>query len=427
MFKTLYAITFTLLFTACSNTNETPQPQVKVSPTIFHEGVKFLEDDRVQSSFCYAYGLDEGKLSARNKVKEIALRQAIEASSVKIMSMFESSEKCESSQPSCQTQIKSYFQQVSNSFYNNVTLNYQDLSTSKVCVIATGQVIKILPKEKTKKSHRIIDLMNKNFLNNPKELGEIFEDMDTYIRPATVEIKSGQYRMGTLLKKNSQPLHTILIENDFHIGKYEVTKAEFKLFIKDTGYVTDAKKDGTCMVYDMKHINKKGITWDNLPFYQGDNEPVVCVSYNDARNYVKWLSHKTQDNYRLPTEAEWEYVGRAGTDTTWSFGNEKNTYKEYAWYASNSGKQTHPIGTKKSNPWGIYDMSGNVWEWCEDSYMTYKSTPRDATALTSSHVKVLRGGAWMTKSTPIGSRWAKSSNNRYYGIGFRIVKDAKKL
>ena len=418
MTRFLLPFTFLFLVAGCSQHVVAPKPMTST----FHEGVVFLDDERVQSSFCYAYGADEGKLSARKKVKEIALREAIEASSVKIMSMFESSTECTTSETACEKKQKSYFKQVSNSFYNNVKLEYQDLEAYKVCVIATGKVIKIKPKDKPKKSNRVVSLLNKDFNNNPDELGRRFVDMETYIEPALVVIKKGVFEMGSVVKKNTQPVHTVSIHADFFIGKYEVTKAEFRRFIKSTHYKTDAERMGSCMVYNGKHVQQKGLFWDNIPFFQGDNEPVVCVSYNDAQNYVKWLTQQSQENYRLPTEAEWEYVARAGTQTQWSFGDAQKEYTEYAWYAANASKQTHPIGTKRVSPWGIYDMNGNVWEWCEDSYGVYTSSPSDARPKVSSNTKVLRGGAWVTSITPLTTRWAKPSNSSYYAIGFRVVK-----
>ena len=418
MVKLAFLFSFFFVFSACSQHHSTPKPTKKS----FQEGVVFLDDERVQSSFCYAYGADEGKLSARKKVKEIALREAIEASSVKIISMFESSTECTKSKVSCEKKQKSYFQQVSNSFYNDVKLDYRDLEVYKVCVVATGTVVKIKPVKKSKKSNRIVALLNKDFNNNPDELGKQFVDMEIYIQPALIMVKKGHFEMGSEANKNTWPEHLVHIHNDFYMGKYEVTKAEFRRFIKHTHYKTDAEKKGSCMAYNGKHITEKGIFWDSLPFFQGDNEPVVCVSYNDVQNYIKWLNQQTQEYYRLPTEAEWEYVGRAGTLSEWSFGDDKKQYGDYAWYAANSGKQTHPIGTKKVSALGLYDMSGNVWEWCEDSYGNY-SKDDDAHAKVSSNTKVLRGGAWVTRITPIATRWGKISNSRYYAIGFRLVKE----
>ena len=419
MTKTVLFFTALLFFTACSSTDKKPTPE----PITFQEGVQFLDEGKVQSSFCYAYGLDEGKLSARKRVKELALSEAIQASSVKIMSSFESRYHCKEGEASCDIERESYFKQVSNSFYENVTLNYTDVGPSKVCVVAVGDVIEIIPEEAPKKVDNFILTLNKDFINNPDEIGERFQEMDKCIEPALVQIKAGTYLMGNDTRKSERPVHKVTIGHDFYLGKYEVTKGEFRRFINSTNYVTDAQKEGSCVVYKDKHVDAKGIHWDNTPFFQGDNEPVVCVSYNDAQNYIKWLNQQSQSNYRLPTETEWEYAARAGTTTLWSFGDNKKEYPDHAWYAGNSGKQTHPVGTKKVNPWGIYDLSGNVWEWCEDSFTSYDKTPRDETAYVASNTKTLRGAAWVTRISPISYRWKKHATSRYYAVGFRLAQD----
>ena len=100
------------------------------------------------------------------------------------------------------------------------------------------------------------------------------------------------------------------------------------------------------------------------PYNQTDNDPVVEVTWNDAVRFCPWLSRKEGKTYELPTEAEWEYACRAGTKTAYSFGDDLMRLDDYAWYDGNSGGHTHPVGQKKPNSWGLYDMAGNVWQWC---------------------------------------------------------------
>ena len=223
-----------------------------------------------------------------------------------------------------------------------------------------------------------------------------------------VLIKKGSFLMGERGEQKE-----VTIENDFYISKYPVTVGEFRAFVKDTSYKTEAEIGDGAYILDGKNWKKKeDAYWDNPYFEQTDNHPVVCVSWNDAKEYCEWLSKKTGQNYRLPTEAEWEYACRAGTTTKWSFGDNEKELKKYAWYNENSDGTIHEVGKKLSNPWGLYDIHGNVWEWCEDWYDSDKDT------------KVLRGGSW--SSGAVGSRsavrdWGNPQFRDGYG-GFRLLR-----
>jgi formylglycine-generating enzyme required for sulfatase activity len=129
----------------------------------------------------------------------------------------------------------------------------------------------------------------------------------------------------------------------FAIGKYEVTFAEYDRFAEATG------------------VNKP-----NDEGWGRGSRPVINVSWEDARKYASWLSGETGKSYRLPTEAEWEYATRAGTETPWSFGDKASDLGKYAWYTDNSNRQTQPVGQKLSNPYGLHDLHGNASEWTGD-------------------------------------------------------------
>lgn len=191
----------------------------------------------------------------------------------------------------------------------------------------------------------------------------------------TVYLKSNTYQMGSSDGwEKEKPVHQITFDYDFAIAKYPVTFEEYDLYCEAKG------------------IEKP----DDRGWGRG-KRPVINVSWHDANDYCKWLSKQTGDNYRLPTEAEWEYACRAGTQTKWSFGDDEQGLGKYAWYTENSNSKTHPVGEKKENPWDFYDMHGNVWEWCVDDWVdNYEDTPRDGTAYknASSDNKVLRGGSW---------------------------------
>ena len=235
-------------------------------------------------------------------------------------------------------------------------------------------------------------------------------DKGNCILPAMIHIKAGSFQMGSNDGgSDEKPVHTVTIAQDFYIGKYEVTLGEYRKCVKDS----------TCKEpLDNKYYQRMCLE---------DNCPVMNVSWNDAKTYTKWLSKKTGQSYRLLTEAEWEYVARAGTTTKYSFGNSKSSLGNYAWYSSNSGIKTHTVGTKQPNPWGLYDIHGNVYEWCEDRYTnSYKSTPRDGTdnSSGSQNKKVLRGGSWNYTSSVMRSAYRSRSGTsiRSGGSGFRLAR-----
>jgi len=222
-----------------------------------------------------------------------------------------------------------------------------------------------------------------------------------------VPIKKGSFMMG---EKGEQK--KVKIEDDFYIGKYPVTVGEFRSFVKDTNYKTDAEKGRGAFVYDGEKLGiKKDAYWDNPYFEQTDNHPVVCVSWYDTQEYIKWLNQKTQKRYILPTEKEWEYACRAKVANEWSFGGSESKLGQYVWYDSNSDNSTQEVGKKLPNQWGLYDMHGNVWEWCDDWYDKNIDT------------KTLRGGSWSSDSvfTRSAIRIKNHPFNSNYDVGFRLL------
>jgi formylglycine-generating enzyme required for sulfatase activity len=200
----------------------------------------------------------------------------------------------------------------------------------------------------------------------------ITEKLPNGVTLEMVGLPAGQFLMGSPdsdpdAKSDEKPQHPVKV-NSFAIGKYPVTQAQYQAVM------------------------------GNNPsrFQNNPQNPVEMVSWNDAQAFCQKLSQITGKTYRLPTEAEWEYACRAGTTTRYYFGDDANELGDYAWYYGNSGGTTHPVGQKKPNAWGLYDMSGNVWEWCEDNYDSYENAPRDGTAwLTNdSDVRILRSGSW---------------------------------
>ena len=152
---------------------------------------------------------------------------------------------------------------------------------------------------------------------------------------------------------------------------------------------------------------------NNPSQFKGIDRPVERVSWNDAQEFCRKASEVTGKQVRLPSEIEWEYAARAGTTTTYFFGNDAQDLDKYAWYDKNSNQQTHPVGTKEPNPWGLYDMLGNVWEWCADNWHDQLED------------NVARGGSWYYDSRycRYASRNPYARDARNYHLGFRVVLD----
>jgi formylglycine-generating enzyme required for sulfatase activity len=248
-------------------------------------------------------------------------------------------------------------------------------------------------------------------------------------------VKGGTFTMGCTYEQSSdcnsdeKPAHQVTL-SDFYIGKYELTLKQFEKFIAATGYKTDADKEGWSYVYNGSSWEKKnGVNWKcdasgNTRQQSEFDHAVIHVSWNDAKAYCEWLSQKSGKTYRLPTEAEWEYAARGGNLSNGYKYSGSNNIGEVAWYCENSGSKTHPVGQKKANELGIYDMSGNVGEWCEDWYGNYSSCSQiNPTGASSGYYRVFRGGS--RSSYAIHCRIAYRSSftpaNRIYFIGFRLV------
>ncbi len=219
-----------------------------------------------------------------------------------------------------------------------------------------------------------------------------------------IQIPKGIFLMGSEYMLNEMPVHEVHIDYDILMSKYQVTVEDYMLYAQATG--AEVPKD--------KHE------------HLGVDVPVRRVTWLDAVAYCKWMSEREGKTVRLPTEAEWEYACRAGTNEKWFFGQDESLLAEYAWCKQNSGGVTHPVGTKKPNPWGLYDMYGNVWEWTLDRYaQNYEQTPRDGThhKIQSDKGMSLRGGAWSAE--PMNCRSARrinlGANSRNYFVGFRVV------
>jgi formylglycine-generating enzyme required for sulfatase activity len=250
----------------------------------------------------------------------------------------------------------------------------------------------------------------------------VFQDTlkDGGLAPKMVGIAAGSFQMGSNDYDNEKPVHTVTV-SQFALGVYEVTVGEFRKFIDSSGYKTDAEKgNGWCGV-----SNKD---WRNVGFSQEETHPVVCVSWNDAVAYTQWLSEQTGYDYRLPTEAEWEYAARAGSETKYWWGDESGSNRANCHndYCKDSYENTSPVGSFEANGFGVYDTVGNVWEWTCSDYASYSdgSGAEQICSENTSNNKVLRGGSWYVLSDTARSagRSNVSQGGTGLNVGFRILR-----
>lgn len=271
--------------------------------------------------------------------------------------------------------------------------------------------------------------------------GETFRDCSNC--PEMVVIPAGDFRMGDLNgvgKDREKPVHTVNIPNKFAVGKYEVTRDEFAIFVNATGY----NASGTCSKYTgSKWESSSSRNWRSPGFSQSDRDPVVCVNWNDAKAYARWLSLESGQVYRLLSETEWEYMARAGSSSKFPFGDSESALCSYGNGADQStrfsyknkscsdgyGEQTAPVGSFQANSFGVYDTMGNVFEWVEDCrHDSYNGAPSGGDAWTSDgdcSKRVLRSGSWFIKPWNLrsASRVWSITGNRLTDLGFRISRD----
>ena len=301
-------------------------------------------------------------------------------------------------------------------------------------------------------------------------------DLGGGVKLALVWVPFGEFIMGSPSSEDGREIyekqHRVTITNGFWMGKYEVTQAQYRAFADASGYKTESERDGYALYFDGSSYQKdEGISWRNA--YVGDDRPVICISWKDADEFCRWLSKKTYETCRLPTETEWEYACRAGTTTALYTGpltikGERNgpELNAIAWYGGNSGvgypysagsdssgwseKQFNhskagprKVGQKKPNAWGLYDMIGNALEWCQDWFGNYPggsvsdpSGPSKSGAMFITYKmfgvdkkekgRVLRGGSWYNYARLCRSalRFWGTPDNRNNNNGFRVVLSA---
>jgi formylglycine-generating enzyme required for sulfatase activity len=244
------------------------------------------------------------------------------------------------------------------------------------------------------------------------------KEIKTQSGVAMVLVPDGWFVMGDAKGSGDEKPHKVYV-SAFYMDKYEVTQEEYER-----------------------------VMGENPARWKGVKNPVEQVRWSDAAKYCNarsrreglepcydpktWAYNPKANGYRLPTEAEWEYAARAGTETRYSFGDNSSDVKNYAWFKENSGGRPRPVGQKLSNPWGLYDMHGNVWEWCEDFYQVdyyQKSPEKNPSGPSNGKKKVVRGGGWSSRADECRSAFRNNEASVYSDVcfgfdvyGFRCVR-----
>ena len=217
-------------------------------------------------------------------------------------------------------------------------------------------------------------------------------------------IQPGTFTMGCESHEacdDEKPAHQVTLTRPFYLGVYPVTQAEYER-----------------------------VTGSTPSHFKGPKRPVETISWKHAQELCRKLSERERAEYRLPTEAEWEYACRAGSTTEYCFGDEERRLGDYAWFRNNSGRETHDVGQKAPNAWGLHDMHGNVWEWCQDWKASYPADAQtDPTGPASGAARVLRGGTWYTLARRCRSAYRDSAapDQRNRDVGCRVVRARRHL
>lgn len=293
--------------------------------------------------------------------------------------------------------------------------------------------------------------------------GQTFQDCADC--PRMIVVPAGSFTMGSTRQEQDfsvsqgrdrrytdreNPLHGVTIARPFAVGVFEVTRDQFAVFVRDAGHVIEPG----CQTYELngavfKRTPRDDKSWLDPGYPQAGNHPVTCLRWEDARAYTQWLARKTGQPYRLLSEAEWEYVARAGTTTYRYWGDDTNDsaacryanvadqtphpsgkpwQSDHMYQCSDGYWASSPIGSFEPNAFGVHDIIGNLWEWLEDcANETYQGAPADGSAWLTGNCsrRPLRGGAFHENGayTRIAMRGFNTSSSRFNTDGFRVARD----
>lgn len=293
------------------------------------------------------------------------------------------------------------------------------------------------------------------------ETGKVFRDCNDC--PEMAVMPTGSFIMGTSLEEEERhglpvhnrgtamPQHKVTFSQPFAMGRYPITVAQFRQFVSESKYEpSDACftniLNGGISIYE----KMRGYSWRAPGYPQNDSHPVVCISSEDAEAYAEWLSSKTGFAYAVPNEAQYEYATRAGTQTSFFWGDDRDARAceysnqpdfdqgranahapmgyDYRFQCSDGYAFTSPVGHYKPNPWGLYDMQGNIWEWTSDCWnANYDGAPVDGSTWTTGDcdARSSRGGSWGNAafSAMAGQRTARAAGYVGHSWGFRVVRN----
>lgn len=273
-----------------------------------------------------------------------------------------------------------------------------------------------------------------------EDVGKIIRDCSEC--PEMVVVPAGEFVMGSPESEADRsadegPQHGVKIAAAFAVGRFEVTRDQFDAFVRATGFTVGS----SCWTFENdKWDHRTGRSYRDPGFSQSGNHPAVCVNWDDAKAYVTWLVNKTKQPYRLLSEAEWEYVARAGSTSRFSFGdrddelcghgNGADRSTDFSWRNDSCDDgygNTAPVGSFAANAFNVHDMHGNVWEWMEDCWNdSYTGAPDDGTAWEDGDCdhRVLRGGSWSSRPRHLqsASRSEGTPDGRLVIFGFRVAR-----
>lgn len=273
--------------------------------------------------------------------------------------------------------------------------------------------------------------------------------------PEMVVVPAGDFKMGSSAQEQAlaiaagvkpeyagwqSPQHDVHVPS-FAAGRYAITKNEFAVFVRASGYLTDAERANGCVVYigedGQQNRRDNNVSWRNADFKQEGDHPVVCVSWNDVQAYITWLNAVSRKTFRLLTEAEREYATRGGTNSAFWFGDDIRTSQANfngargTYNGGSKGERrqsTVSVGSFDPNLFGLYGVHGNVWDWVEDCFhKSYEGAPANGSAwmteCSANHQRVIRGGSWYNGPASLLSAYRAWESAPKHHVGFRLARD----